>query len=62
MKPWVQSPVWHKLGMMVHTYNLSTWEMEAGSCQVVVAHTFNPSTWGAEADGSLSLGPAWSTE
>jgi hypothetical protein len=28
----------------------------------VVAHDFNPSTWEAEAGGSMSLGPAWSTE
>lgn len=29
-KPWVQSPAWHKLGVVVHPYNPSAQEVDAG--------------------------------
>ena len=56
-----------KPGVVVPSWNLSTWtvEVEASEvqgCWAVVAHTFNPRTWKAEAGRFLSLRPAWSIE
>jgi hypothetical protein len=38
----------HELGMVMHAFNPSTQEAEAGRFEVNKQHAFNPSTWEAE--------------